>query len=77
MNLPGPPLGLFPGWPESASTAAVRVDHLTNNVGADSMADLVGYYERVFGFQVTRTLTSRAGWAPACAPRWCRAPTTG
>jgi len=29
MNLPGPPLGLFPGWPESASTAAVRVDHLT------------------------------------------------
>ena len=29
MNLPGPPLGLFPGWSESASTAAVRVDHLT------------------------------------------------
>jgi len=33
----------------------VRVDHLTNNVGAGQMDALVGFYERVFGFAVTRT----------------------
>ena len=49
-----PDLRPDPGRP-LCEPGLVRVDHLTNNVGADSMADLVGYYERVFGFQVTRT----------------------
>ena len=33
----------------------VRVDHLTNNVGAGQLDALVDFYERVFGFTVTRT----------------------
>jgi len=33
----------------------VRADHLTNNVGPGQMGDLVSFYERVFGFSVTRT----------------------
>ena len=33
----------------------VRADHLTNNVGAGQMDALVDFYERVFGFTVTRT----------------------
>jgi 4-hydroxyphenylpyruvate dioxygenase len=49
-----PDLQPDPGRP-LCEPGLVRVDHLTNNVGADGMADLVGYYERVFGFQVTRT----------------------
>jgi len=32
----------------------VRVDHLTNNVGPGEMEDLVAFYERVYGFGVTR-----------------------
>ncbi len=33
----------------------MRADHLTNNVGPGQMDDLVGFYERVYGFRVTRT----------------------
>jgi 4-hydroxyphenylpyruvate dioxygenase len=33
----------------------VRADHLTNNVGPGQMDELVDFYERVFGFRVTRT----------------------
>ena len=32
----------------------VRVDHLTNNVGPTEMEALVDFYERVYGFNVTR-----------------------
>jgi len=49
-----PDLRPDPGRP-TCEPGLVRVDHLTNNVGAGAMADLVGYYERVFGFQVTRS----------------------
>jgi len=37
----------------------VRVDHLTNNVGAGEMDGLVAFYEQVFGFRVTRTFQIR------------------
>ena len=37
----------------------VRVDHLTNNVGPGEMDALVGFYESVFGFTVTRTFNIR------------------
>jgi 4-hydroxyphenylpyruvate dioxygenase len=37
----------------------VRVDHLTNNVGPGEMDGLVDFYERVFGFGVTRTFNIR------------------
>ena len=32
----------------------MRVDHLTNNVGPGEMEALVAFYERVYGFGVTR-----------------------
>jgi len=49
-------------WPSLAPDPApalcepglVRVDHLTNNVGPGEMAELVAFYERVYGFVVTR-----------------------
>ncbi|BDU70387.1 4-hydroxyphenylpyruvate dioxygenase [Geothrix oryzae] len=53
-------LGAF--WPGLAPDPAealcdpglVRVDHLTNNVGPAEMDALVDFYERVYGFVVTR-----------------------
>ena len=33
----------------------MRADHLTNNVGPGELDALVAFYERVFGFAVTRT----------------------
>ena len=71
-----PDLRPDPGLPLCAP-GLVRVDHLTNNVGPGELDGLVSFYRRVFGFTVTRTFTSRATLAPACAPRWCRAPTAG
>jgi len=49
-------------WPGLVAEAApafcepglVRVDHLTNNVGPGEMDPLVDFYERVYGFGVTR-----------------------
>jgi 4-hydroxyphenylpyruvate dioxygenase len=49
-------------WPGLSPDAApafcqpglVRVDHLTNNVGPGEMEALVDFYERVYGFVVTR-----------------------
>jgi 4-hydroxyphenylpyruvate dioxygenase len=49
-----PDLKPDPGLPLCAP-GLVRADHLTNNVGPGQMDDLVGFYERVFGFAVTRT----------------------
>lgn len=51
-----------PFWPGLAADPApalcdpglVRVDHLTNNVGPAEMDALVDFYERVYGFVVTR-----------------------
>ena len=43
-----------PGLPLCAP-GLVRADHLTNNVGPGQMDALVEFYERVFGFTVTRT----------------------
>lgn len=40
--------------PALCEPGLVRVDHLTNNVGPGEMADLVAFYERVYGFVVTR-----------------------
>ncbi len=40
--------------PAFCDPGLVRVDHLTNNVGPGEMDALVGFYERVFGFTVTR-----------------------
>jgi len=45
--------------PALCEPGLVRVDHLTNNVGAGEMAALVAFYERVFGFRVTRTFQIR------------------
>ncbi len=47
--------GLVPE-PEPAfcDPGLVRVDHLTNNVGPGEMDALVDFYERVYGFGVTR-----------------------
>jgi 4-hydroxyphenylpyruvate dioxygenase len=47
-----------PGLP-LCEPGLVRVDHLTNNVGAGEMDALVAFYEGVFGFQVTRTFKIR------------------
>jgi 4-hydroxyphenylpyruvate dioxygenase len=52
----------IPFWPGLAADPApalcepglVRVDHLTNNVGPAEMDALVDFYERVYGFGVTR-----------------------
>jgi 4-hydroxyphenylpyruvate dioxygenase len=49
-----PDLKADPGLP-ICQPGLVRVDHLTNNVGQGEMDALVGFYERVFGFRVTRT----------------------
>jgi len=49
-----PDLKPDPGLPLCAP-GLVRADHLTNNVGKGQMDDLVAFYERVFGFTVTRT----------------------
>jgi 4-hydroxyphenylpyruvate dioxygenase len=49
-----PDLKPDPGLP-LCTPGLVRADHLTNNVGPGQMDDLVGFYERVFGFTVTRT----------------------
>jgi len=47
-----------PGLP-LCEPGLVRTDHLTNNVGPGEMDALVGFYERVFGFTVTRTFNIR------------------
>ena len=47
-----------PGLP-LCEPGLVRVDHLTNNVGPGEMEPLVDFYERVFGFTVTRTFNIR------------------
>ncbi|BDU72042.1 4-hydroxyphenylpyruvate dioxygenase [Mesoterricola silvestris] len=47
-----------PGLP-LCEPGLVRVDHLTNNVGPGEMDPLVDFYERVFGFTVTRTFNIR------------------
>jgi len=55
----GQPATFWPGLtPDSAPAPCdpglVRVDHLTNNVGPAEMDALVDFYERVYGFVVTR-----------------------
>jgi 4-hydroxyphenylpyruvate dioxygenase len=40
--------------PALCDPGLVRVDHLTNNVGPGEMEALVDFYERVYGFVVTR-----------------------
>ena len=40
--------------PAHCDPGLVRVDHLTNNVGPAEMDALVDFYERVYGFVVTR-----------------------
>lgn len=40
--------------PAFCDPGLVRVDHLTNNVGPAEMDPLVAFYERVYGFGVTR-----------------------
>jgi 4-hydroxyphenylpyruvate dioxygenase len=47
-----------PGLP-LCEPGLIRVDHLTNNVGAGELEILVEFYERVFGFSVTRTFNIR------------------
>jgi 4-hydroxyphenylpyruvate dioxygenase len=47
-----------PGLP-LCEPGLVRVDHLTNNVGPGELDALVDFYERVFGFTVTRTFQIR------------------
>ena len=49
-----PDLKPDPGRP-LCEPGLVRVDHLTNKVGPGQMDALVAFYERVFGFRVTRT----------------------
>jgi 4-hydroxyphenylpyruvate dioxygenase len=47
--------GLVPDpAPALCDPGLVRVDHLTNNVGPTEMDTLVDFYERVYGFVVTR-----------------------
>jgi 4-hydroxyphenylpyruvate dioxygenase len=43
-----------PGGP-LCKPGLVRADHLTNNVGPGQMDNLVDFYDRIFGFKVTRT----------------------
>ncbi|HEX4845753.1 MAG TPA: 4-hydroxyphenylpyruvate dioxygenase [Geothrix sp.] len=55
----GEPSPFWPGLSPDAAPAfcdpgLVRVDHLTNNVGPAEMDALVDFYERVYGFVVTR-----------------------
>lgn len=55
----GEPGAFWPGLspdpaPAFCDPGLVRVDHLTNNVGPDEMEALVAFYERVYGFVVTR-----------------------
>jgi 4-hydroxyphenylpyruvate dioxygenase len=55
----GQPDAFWPGLsPDPAAALCdpglVRVDHLTNNVGPAEMDALVDFYERVYGFVVTR-----------------------
>ena len=53
-----PDLKPDPGQP-LCEPGLVRVDHLTNNVGPGELNALVEFYERVFGFTVTRTFNIR------------------
>jgi 4-hydroxyphenylpyruvate dioxygenase len=53
-----PDLKPDPGLP-LCSPGLVRADHLTNNVGPGQMDELVAFYQRVFGFAVTRTFDIR------------------
>ena len=47
--------GLHPDpTPALCDPGLVRVDHLTNNVGTAEMDALVDFYERIYGFVVTR-----------------------
>jgi len=55
----GEPDAFWPGLepdpaPALCDPGLVRVDHLTNNVGPGEMEALVAFYERVYGFVVTR-----------------------
>jgi len=55
----GQPAAFWPGLapdpaPALCDPGLVRVDHLTNNVGPTEMDALVDFYERVYGFVVTR-----------------------
>jgi 4-hydroxyphenylpyruvate dioxygenase len=55
----GEPASFWPGLapdpaPALCNPGLVRVDHLTNNVGPAEMDALVDFYERVYGFVVTR-----------------------
>lgn len=55
----GEPSPFWPGLspdpaPALCDPGLVRVDHLTNNVGPAEMDALVAFYERVYGFVVTR-----------------------
>jgi 4-hydroxyphenylpyruvate dioxygenase len=55
----GEPAAFWPGLaadpaPALCDPGLVRVDHLTNNVGPAEMDALVDFYERVYGFVVTR-----------------------
>jgi 4-hydroxyphenylpyruvate dioxygenase len=55
----GAPEPFWPGLsadslPALCDPGLVRVDHLTNNVGPGEMDALVDFYERVYGFGVTR-----------------------
>jgi 4-hydroxyphenylpyruvate dioxygenase len=55
----GEPAPFWPGLgpdpaPALCDPGLVRVDHLTNNVGPGEMDALVDFYERVYGFTVTR-----------------------
>ncbi len=55
----GEPSAFWPGLeadpaPALCDPGLVRIDHLTNNVGPKEMDALVEFYERVFGFGVTR-----------------------
>jgi 4-hydroxyphenylpyruvate dioxygenase len=55
----GEPTPFWPGLapdpaPALCDPGLVRVDHLTNNVGPGEMGALVDFYERVYGFGVTR-----------------------
>jgi 4-hydroxyphenylpyruvate dioxygenase len=55
----GEPEVFWPGLtpdpaPAFCDPGLVRVDHLTNNVGPGEMDALVDFYERVYGFVVTR-----------------------
>ena len=55
----GAPSPFWPGLspdpaPALCDPGLVRVDHLTNNVGAAELDALVDFYERIYGFVVTR-----------------------